>query len=201
MIAGLTGGIASGKSLISDALATRRVRVIDADVIAREIVAPGQPALMELVRVFGSDILHADGSLNRARLRERAFADAVLRQKLNAITHPAIRAGMLAQLSQAKGSEEAAYRLLSVPLLLENGLQSLVDMVVVVDVGEDMQLARAMQRDGADRENIARIMQGQWPRHKRLAHAHFVIDNHGSREQTLAQVALLHQKLTALAHQ
>ena len=201
MIVGLTGGIASGKSLVSDALAACSVRVIDADAIAREIVAPGQPVLMELVRVFGSDMLHADGSLNRARLRERAFVDAASRQQLNAITHPAIRTQMLAELQQAWQKNEAPYRLLSVPLLFENGLQELVDTVVVIDVSENVQLARAAQRDHADREAIVRIMQGQWSRHKRLARANFVVDNHGGREQTLAQVALLHQRLMVLAHQ
>ena len=201
MIAGLTGGIASGKSLVSDALSAYGVRVIDADLIARDIVAPGQPTLTALVHAFGEDILDAEGRLDRALLRERAFADDVSRAQLNAITHPAIRSGMMARLAEPWRKNEAPYRVLSVPLLFENGLQTLADVCVVVDVSETLQLARASQRDGTNAQDIARIMRGQWSRARRLAAAHFVVDNHGERSDTLAYVHELHQQLMALAYQ
>lgn len=201
MIVGLTGGIASGKTLVSQALSKKQVRIIDADDIARQIVAPGQPALRQLAEIFGEDIVRHDGQLDRAQLRARAFVDDQSREALNAITHPAIRAAMMAQMSEPWQENEALYRVLSVPLLLENGLQHWVEMIVVVDVDEKTQLTRASMRDHADREAILRIMQGQWPRTKRLSFAHRVIDNHGSRDDTLAQVTILHEQLTALARQ
>lgn len=201
MLVGLTGGIGSGKSLISDALSTEGVVVIDADQMARDVVAVGQSALQQLVQVFGTQILHADGSLNRPLLRHLAFASDENRQALNAVMHPAIRTALLAAIQRPRQAEEAAYRLLVAPLLLENGLQALVDMVVVVDVAENAQQMRAAARDGADVQAIVEIMKGQWSRAQRLAFAHAVIDNSGTRAATLQQVQYLHHQLTALAHQ
>lgn len=200
MLIGLTGGIGSGKSLVSDGLAGQGVRIIDADQIAREVVAVGQETLHELVRVFGARILRDDGSLHRSELRRLAFASEESRRALNAIMHPAIRKALLAAIQQPKHPSEAAYRLLVAPLLLENGLDALVDMIVVVDVDEKTQLLRAAARDGATPESIAGIMAAQWKRSQRLAFAHAIIDNDGSREQTLRQVSSLHQHLMALAY-
>lgn len=201
MLVGLTGGIGSGKSLVSGCLSAQGVRVVDADEVARDVVAVGQETLQQLVRVFGTQILQHDGSLHRSELRRLAFSSEEGRQALNAIMHPAIRMALLAAIQQPKSSEEAAYRLLVAPLLLENGLDALVDMVVVVDVDENIQLARAAARDGATVEAIASIMKAQWQRSRRLAVAHAIIDNSGSREQTVQQAHFLHQYLTALAHQ
>lgn len=198
MIVGLTGGIASGKTLVTDALSHHGVQIIDADIIAREIVEPGKPALKQLADVFGWDILDSVGRLKRKELRLRAFADDVSRQKLNNIMHPAIRAEILSQLAKPRGNEEAYYRILSIPLLLENNWQHLVDMVVVVDVDEKMQLIRAIARDQNDREAVLRIMKGQYSRKERLKYAHGVIDNHGSVATTLKQVTLLHKQIMAL---
>lgn len=200
MLIGLTGGIGSGKSLVSDALVAEGVVVIDADQIARDVVAVGQSALQQLVQVFGAQILHADGSLNRPLLRRLAFANDGNRQALNAIMHPAIRSALLAAIQSPRQAGEAAYRLLVAPLLLENGLQALVDMVVVVDVAESTQQMRAASRDGTDVQAIAEIMKGQWSRAQRLACAHAVIDNSGTRAATLQQAQCLHRQLTALAH-
>lgn len=201
MLVGLTGGIGSGKSLVSTYLSAQGVFVIDADQVARDVVAVGQDTLEQLVRVFGKRILLHDGSLHRSELRRLAFSSEEARQALNAIMHPAIRTALLAAIQQPKSSEEPMYRLLVAPLLLENGLDALVDVVVVVDVDEKIQLMRAAARDGAMVETIASIMEAQWKRSRRLAFAHAIIDNNGSRDQTVQQAHFLHHYLMALAFQ
>lgn len=199
MLIGLTGGIGSGKSLVSDYLATMQVHIIDADKIARDVVHPGSAVLQQLVQLFGERILQADHTLNRAELRRLAFADARSKEKLNAIMHPAIRTAIVSAIAQPFSAQEAPYRVLSAPLLLENGLQHLADLVLVVDVAEARQFERAAARDGVTQETLAGIIRSQWRREQRLAFAHAVIDNNGTRDQTLRQVEILHQAFTALA--
>ena len=174
MIIGLTGGIASGKTLCSVWFAARSVAVIDADIIAREVVANGSPLLQELADVFGRDILTADGDLNRGVLRARAFIDDAARNRLNAIMQPAIRHRLLQQLQAAPPEP---YRLLSAPLLLENGLDALCDLVLVVDVSAATQLSRGSQRDQQRRDAIAAIIAAQISREERLRHANFIVNN------------------------
>lgn len=191
MIIGLTGGIASGKSLCSDWFAAHAVSVIDADVIARTVVAQGEPALQELVAVFGDDILQADGSLNRAALRARAFASDEHRAKLNAIMQPRIRAQLLQELEKAS---RQSFRILSAPLLLENGLDTLCDAIVAVDVLPQTQLLRGSQRDGQQQSNITAIIAAQIPRAARLQRAHFIVNNEGSIAETHCQLEILHRR-------
>src|ERR671911_2284408 len=148
LLIALTGGIASGKTAVAELFAKLRVPVLDTDQIARDVVAPGAPALGQLVAEFGADILAADGSLDRARMRERVFGDPQQRRKLEAITHPAIRAE-LARRSAAAGGD---YQIHVIPLLVETQRASAYDRVLVVDCPEGPQIARLMARDGASRE-------------------------------------------------
>ena len=200
MIIGLTGGIGSGKSFVSQAFAEKGVRIIDADEIARQIVKPGETVLQQLSESFGNDIIDAHGILNRALLRERAFANEQNRMTLNAITHPVIRSKIISQITMAKQKNEVPYRILSAPLLLENGLSELVELVIVVDLSESLQIERVSLRDHTNFQDILRIMHSQWPRIRRLASANVVIDNHGSRENTLFQIEILHKQFSILAN-
>lgn len=194
MIIGLTGGIASGKSLCSDWFAARSVAVIDADVVARAVVYVGSPALKEMATIFGKDILQEDGRLNRPLLRERAFVSEEARARLNAIMQPRIRARLLRELEHAM---QKPYCILSVPLLLENGLDRLCDAVLAVDVSVQTQLSRGSRRDRQQREAIAAIIAAQISRAERLRRSHFIVDNEGSSAQTYLQLALLHQRFLA----
>jgi dephospho-CoA kinase len=191
----LTGGIASGKSTVADLFATLGVPVIDTDVIAREVVEPGQPALAAVVQAFGPDVLASDGSLDRRRLRERIFADAGARQRLNAILHPAIRAEMERQ-SQAAGGE---YQVLVIPLLAEGGRRDHVDRVLLVDAPEALQVERLMMRDGVTREQALASLNAQATRAARLAMADDVLHNSGRPHELRDGVAELHGKYRALA--
>lgn len=198
MIIGLTGGIASGKTFCSDYLQTQHgVAVIDADVLAREVVAPGSDGLHAIVAAFGNTVLNEHGTLNRAKLRAMMLADDAVREQLNAITHPRIRALMLERSQQPLGG--APYRILSAPLLLENQLQKHCQAVVVVDVDEQAQLSRAMARDGADAASIKRMLTAQLPRLERLRQANFVIDNSGVRTKTMQQLDDLHHQLLGVS--
>lgn len=198
MIIGLTGGIASGKTLCSDWLAARSIAVIDADIIAREVVANGSPLLQELADVFGRDILTADGDLNRGVLRVRAFIDDAARNRLNAIMQPAIRHRLLQQLQAAPPEP---YRLLSAPLLLENGLDVLCDLILVVDVSAATQLSRGCQRDRQRRDAITAIIAAQISREERLRRANFIVNNESGIPATYRQLAALHQRFLGWAQQ
>ncbi|TVQ47061.1 MAG: dephospho-CoA kinase [Gammaproteobacteria bacterium] len=195
MRVGLTGGIASGKSTVAQAFEALGVSVIDTDVIAREVVAPGSPALAEIREAFGEAVLEAAGGLDRRRMRELVFADAARRRQLEAILHPRIRAATLARADAAPGD----YVVIAVPLLVETGFDRLVAQVVVVDCPEALQLARLMQRDGQDEAAARRMLAAQTSREARLARADHVIDNSGTLAETQAQVAALHAELRAAA--
>lgn len=195
-IVGLTGGIGSGKTTVSDMFAKHyNIDVIDADVIAREVVEPGTPALKAIQEKFGTEVLTADGQLNRAQLRQKVFSDTDLKNWLNQLLHPLIRAEMLAQCRAA----ESNYAILSIPLLVENQLQALTHRVLVVDCSEETQLCRASQRDGVGEAQIKSIMQAQASRNERLALADDVVVNDGDIEQLQLQVATLHNKYLTLA--
>lgn len=184
---GLTGGIGSGKSTVASLLAERGAIVIDADTIARRIVEPGSPVLAHLVEEFGPDILHVDGSLNRGELASRAFASERATRHLNEITHPAIRELAEAELTEAEARGLVVYEM---PLLVETGQVSLVDFVVVVDVPETEQLARAIAR-GLGEDDVRQRMARQAGREQRLAAADFVIDNSGTPADLSLQVEAL----------
>jgi dephospho-CoA kinase len=191
----LTGGIASGKSTVARHFAALGVPVIDTDLIAREVVEPGEPALAEVVAAFGPGVIGADGRLDRRRLREIVFADATARRRLEAILHPAIRARMEAQSAAAGGP----YQLLVIPLLAEGGRRDHVDRVLVVDASEATQMERLVRRDGVTRAQAAAALAAQAGRAARLAMADEVIENAGSPEDLGARVMELHERYLQLA--
>jgi len=192
---GITGGIGSGKTALTDWLAQQGITVVDADLAARVVVAPGQPALAEIAAAFGNSYLLPDGQLDRAALRELVFADADKRRTLETITHPRIREELVRQLSAAN----SPYAVLSSPLLLESGQSDLVDVSVVVDVPEDMQIARTMERDGNDQTLVEGIMAAQLGRETRKSRADIVIDNSGTLADLHEKASILHQTLLARA--
>lgn len=188
---GLTGGIGSGKTAASDWFAAQGIVVVDADVVAREVVALGQPALADIAMTFGAQILNADGSLNRSAMRAYIFTSPAARQQLEAITHPRIRTEIIQQLAQA----QSAYTLLVSPLLFETNQHELVQQTILIDAPEQQQLARASQRDGQTAESIQRIMQAQMSRAQRQQRASFVILNDGNLTELYAKLLHLHQQL------
>lgn len=192
---GLTGGIASGKSTVAELLAARGATVLDTDVIAREITEPGRPALGALVNALGGGILDDQGRLDRAELRRRLFKDETTRRDVEAILHPAILAELERRAREAKGP----YLVCVIPLLVENGLERIVNRVLVVDCAEEEQVRRLMARDGEDRESAFRMLATQASREERLAAAHDVIDNGGPAADLPAQVAALDRKYRDLA--
>ena len=184
---GLTGGIGSGKSTVAGFFAELGVPVIDADVAARTVVEPGRPALTEIARVFGEELV-ANGRLQRERLRGLVFADPRRRRQLESLLHPLIRSEMNQQL----GKVHFAYCILCIPLLLEVGWQDEVDSILVVDTTEAMQIARTMQRDGLTAAEVEAIMHSQVSRRARLAQADEIIRNDGDINSLRMQVRHLH---------
>jgi len=192
---GITGGIGSGKTALTDWLAKKGIVVVDADLASRVIVAPGQPALAEIAETFGSEFIQADGQLDRAALRALVFTDDSKRQQLEAITHPRIREELARQMSAA----DSAYVVLSSPLLLESGQSAMVDLSVVVDVPEDTQIERTMARDDNSQALVEGIMAAQLDRDTRIARADIVIDNSGTLDALYERGEVLHQTLLARA--
>lgn len=192
-IIGLTGGIGSGKTAVSDRFHDLGIHVVDADIAARTVVEPNKPAWLDIKAYFGDEVLLADGSLNRPWLRQQVFNDANKRKYLEEFTHPRIRD----QIVQDLAASTSPYTLLVSPLLIESGQVQLVDKVIVIDVPEADQIARTCARDQNDREQVKRIIAAQLSRDERLAHADWVIDN--SQPLTLldARIASLHQELLA----
>ncbi|WP_306523977.1 dephospho-CoA kinase [Rheinheimera sp.] len=194
-IVGLTGGIGSGKTTVANQFATLGVQLVDADVVAREVVAPGTAALNVISSHFGTGILLADGSLNRALLRKKVFSNPSDKQWLNQLLHPLIREQMLQQLAAAT----SPYVLLVAPLLLENGLQTLVDQLLVVDVSPETQLQRTTERDKVPASQVEAIMASQCSREQRHAAATQLLDNDLPLQSLPERVAALHQIYSALA--
>lgn len=189
MIVGVTGGIGSGKSAVTEGFEQRGITVVDADLAARVVVQPGRPALDAIAEHFGADILLADGSLDRSALRAKVFADPGERQWLEQLTHPLIGREILDQIA----ASTSPYTILSSPLLLETTQGDLADCIVVVDVPEQVQVARTMSRDDNDEAQVRRIMAAQMSREDRLARADYTIDNAGPLEALDAQVEALHK--------
>ena len=190
MIIGLTGGIGSGKSTVARAFETLGAAWVDADDVAREIVAPGEPALLTIKARFGDRVINHDGSLNRAALREIVFNDPNQRQWLESVTHPTIRERLLQHLERLK-AQGAPYVLLVSPLLFESGQSALVSRCIVVDVPQALQLSRPQQRDGVSESQVHAILAAQLSREQRLAKADDVIDNSSDHESLMKQVAQL----------
>jgi len=192
---GLTGGIASGKSIVARMFAEQGVPVIDTDIVARQVVEPGQPGLDAVIDRFGTDLLTRDGHLDRRRLRNLVFDDADQRHALEVIMHPLIRARTIELADQAGGP----YQMLVVPLLVETGFSDLIDRVLVIDCPENLQRTRLLARDDETPERVNQILAAQAGRQERLAVADDVVDNTGSLEQTRARVAELHAQYLGLA--
>lgn len=193
-VVGLTGGIGCGKTTISNEFKRLGITIIDADEIARDVVAPGSEGLEAIIKHFGPEIVQSDGYLNRAKLRSIVFAEPEKTQWLNDLLHPKIRAQMLAELSASVSS----YTILSVPLLLENGMQTLCNRILVVDILPEQQLQRVLARDQSEPATIKKIMTAQIDRKKRLSLADDIIDNSGQPSESMEQVQKLHQIYTKL---
>lgn len=191
----LTGGIASGKSTVAKFFAALGVPIIDTDQVARQVVEPGQPPLERLVERFGAAILTPDGHLDRPKLREIVFSDPKARADLEALTHPAIGSAVQAWSAAAGGP----YQILIIPLLVEKGLTSQVDRVLVVDCDEDLQIRRLQARDGSTLEQARAILNAQTSRAARLKAADDVIQNDGDLSAVRDQVSALHARYLQLA--
>ena len=194
-VVGITGGIGSGKSAVTDYLETKGITVVDADKVARVVVEPGTSGLAAIAEHFGQNILLPSGELNRAALRKVVFDNPDQRKVLEGITHPRIREEIGRQLSEAK----SPYVVLASPLLLESGQNSFADYVVVVDVPESIQLSRTMARDDNSEKLVKSIMAAQLDRETRLSRADTSISNDGSLDELYARVDDLHADLLARA--
>jgi dephospho-CoA kinase len=191
----LTGGIASGKTAVSDLFAKRGVPVIDTDLIAHQIVEPGQPALDQVGVEFGRDFLNAEGRLDRRKMRDAIFSNPELKTRLENILHPAIAAEAARQVAVL----DEPWCILVIPLLVESDLFPWIDQVLVVDVEEKIQINRVMARDEISKEQALAILNAQSSRQDRLALADDIIENSGSLEQLQTRVDQLYQQYTALA--
>lgn len=187
LLIGLTGGIGSGKSTVAAMLRDQGIRVVDADQIAREVVEPGQPALAELVEVFGQDILNDDGTLNRQELANRAFATEEATNALNTITHPRIEEETQRQFDLA-AAEKENFLVYDMPLLVERGLHEEMDMVIVVHTDIEERVRRLVEHRGLDEDDVRRRMSHQVDDVTRLASADVLIDNNGSVDHLRKQV-------------
>ena len=200
-VVGLTGGMASGKSLVAGMLRSLGAVVVDADVIAREVVAPGSQVLQEIAASFGDGVIQVDGTLDRHALGERIFNDPAARARLNAITHPHIRRRMAEEVARARAARPDAMVVLDVPLLLDVTPPDAYDLdgVVVIAVDEATQEARLAARDGITIEAARRRLQAQRPLREKVALATWVIDNSGTPEATRRQVEELWHRWQASA--
>ena len=194
LVIGLSGGIGSGKTAVSDRFKALGIHVVDADIAARTIVEPNKPAWQDIKEFFGNEVLLEDQTLNRAWLRQQVFADTDKRKKLEEFTHPRIRAEIIRDLDNSN----SAYTLLVSPLLIESGQIKLVEKVIIIDVPEALQIERTCSRDNNDSEQVKRIIAAQLPRDKRLEHADWVIDNSEALETLDARIEALHQELLTL---
>ncbi|KAF7330999.1 hypothetical protein MVEN_02440100 [Mycena venus] len=194
LVVGLTGGIATGKSSVSKLLKEKQIPVVDADILARQVVEPGTPALAKIVSFFGPEILQSDGTLDRKKLGSVIFNDETKRRKLNSIVHPAVRRAMLwgVVMHWLRGSK---YCILDVPLLIEGPMWKLVGTVVVVYCPADVQLERLMKRDNSSREDASSRLNSQLPIEEKVQYADRVIDNSGSLADLDAHVNSVIQSL------
>ncbi len=194
-IIGLTGGIASGKTTVANLFKQQfKIDIVDADIVAREVVEPGTPGLNAIIEHFGADIVRDDQMLDRAKLRERIFSNPEEKAWLNGLLHPMIREKMIEDLEQVTSD----YALLVVPLLVENKLDSLCDRVLVVDVDPQTQISRTVKRDNVSEEQAKAILASQASREQRLALADDVVKNNPDDPDLLLQITDLHEKYLAM---
>lgn len=198
LVLGLTGGIGSGKSSAAAAFSRAGFPVIDADQVARDVIEPGTAGNAQLRAILGDQAFDKDGRLNRAYVRELAFSQPDILKDLEAVIHPLVAEHFQEAISEAKAQQQEAL-ILEIPLLIEAGLQDMVDKIVVVDLPQPLQLERAMRRDGAKEDAIKRIMQQQVGRVERLRQADFVLDNSNDPALLVDQVNQLVQHLRDIA--
>jgi dephospho-CoA kinase len=197
IVAGMTGGIASGKSTVADIFARYGARIVDADRIAREVVARGMPAYADIIAHFGEAILQADREVDRGRLADIIFQDAAERQVLERIVHPRVREETARRLERIRREDAHAIVILDVPLLFESGMERGLQPVILVYVPEAVQVQRLMTRDGlSEAETMARI-RSQMPIEKKKERADLVIDNSGSLESTRSQTLDVYRQIVA----
>ena len=195
LVIGLTGGIGSGKTTVANGFAKLGVPLIDADLIARELVEPGQAALEKIRGVFGPGCITAEGRLDRAHIQQRIFNDKTLRHRLEAILHPEIRKRIKALIANIR----AAYCIVVIPLLLETGQSDLVDRILVIDAAEEEQIKRVAARDKLSHNAIIRIMHTQTDRETRLASADDIIVNNSDLQTLTSQIQSLHHRYLDLS--
>ncbi|HCL60175.1 MAG TPA: dephospho-CoA kinase [Acinetobacter sp.] len=196
-VLGLTGGIGSGKSAASQWFESQGIAVVDADIVAREVVDIGQPALQQIREAFGDWVLLEDGSLNRRALREHIFQSPEARKTLENITHPAIRTSIIQQLHAA----QSPYAILVSPLLFETNQHELTQHTLLIDAAIELQIQRASQRDGQNVEQIQKIIAAQMPREQKRAMADDIVLNDGELEHLYAHLTPLHEKYLQTATQ
>lgn len=194
-VVGLTGGIGSGKSAASAWFESQCIVVVDADIVAREIVQKGQPALKDIHQAFGDWVLQADGELNRRALREHIFKAPEARKVLEQITHPAIRSAIIQQLAQA----DSPYAILVSPLLFETNQHELTQRTLLIDASEELQILRASQRDGQNEEQIKKIIAAQMPRLRKQQIADDIVLNDGHLDHLYQHLQPMHEKYLAMA--
>ena len=197
-IVGLTGGIGCGKTTIANMFATLDIDIVDADIVAREVVEPNSPALTKIKQHFGDNFINNDGTLNRAELRTQVFKNSDDKLWLNSLLHPLIREGMLTEIANSTSS----YCILVAPLLLENQLDKLVDRVLVIDVSKNTQIERTLLRDQSSREVVENIIMSQITRSERIKAADDIINNEDNNLNSV-QIAVekLNQTFISLAQQ
>ncbi|MDY6836545.1 MAG: dephospho-CoA kinase [Thermodesulfobacteriota bacterium] len=195
---GVTGGIATGKTVVANVLQELGAGLIDLDLIARRVVERGTPGLREIIDYFGNEFLQEDGTLDRKRLSKIVFQDADKRKRLEEATHPFIFEELLKEVNNITEKDEEAIIQVVVPLLIEKNAQSLFDRVIVVYIPKELQIERLTRRDGISRQEAANMLKAQLPIDDKLEHADFVVNNEGSLENTRRQVEEIWQALRKL---
>ncbi|KJY83615.1 dephospho-CoA kinase [Vibrio galatheae] len=197
-VVGVTGGIASGKTTVANLFQQEfGIEIVDADVVARQVVEPNSVGLKSIEGYFGHSVIQPDGTLDRAKLREIIFSQPEHKAWLNNLLHPMIRQRMLDELGEVKSE----YALLVIPLMVENNLQSLADKVLVVDVDEQTQIQRTVERDAVDATQVKAILSSQATREQRLAIADYVIKNDTENQKLLPQITELHKKFLEISRE
>jgi dephospho-CoA kinase len=201
LIVGLTGGVASGKTVVSQVLREEGAYIIDADQIAKELVQPHQPAWNEIVKVFGEEILQEDGTIHRKKLADKVFADLKQRELLNQILHPRIREEMDRRTKEIGQKDPEAIVVIDAPLLVERGEHHEIDKLIVVTSTQTQQIKRLKDRDGISPEEALRMLSSQMPLEKKVEQADFVIQNEGSLEETKKRAKEIFGELKEIALQ
>lgn len=201
LLLGVTGGIASGKTIVANMLEELGALKIDFDLLARQVVEPGKPAFRKIVDYFGEQILQQDGTLDRKKLSKIVFRDLEKRKKLESFTHPPIYKEFLKQVNEITEKDPEAIIQAVVPLLIESDLQYMFDRLLVVYIPQEQQVERLVERDGISKEEAADMLKAQLPIDEKLEYADFVVDNQGSSEETRKQVEDIWQTIKKVQRQ